>query len=450
MNNQLKILMRQCGTGNLKKIPGIVWLCTLAITPFCQASEKLADNIEYSTPPGITLVDMVPALKLGLEDPVWTRLGDAEGNTLFIFDQDTEVGKSRCTNACAQDFPPVLALPDAKATGDWTLVQREEGTQWAYQGKLLYRFVGETRLHKVIDAIAVAEGQAGEKSDGEKPASILPDGWQVARYQPARDLATPLNIELRNIPALGSVGLVDSQGMTLYSLGTDIDESQQVCDYRCEHLWQPLLAAGMSSAVGQFTLVERHDGQQQWAWHNAPLYRYQGDQIPGDINGRETTDNIQGQVAILIRHFTPDEVKIGHDVKFGRVLATSQGLPLYMRKPFESGTTQDTIYRRGKKIGTGACDAKCQKSWIPFRAPDDAVARGYWELMVRDDGSRQWAYKGHALYTYMNDQPDNVATAHFTMDYTVGDGGYYKASDAAAMTNLHYTPTGFFWSIAMP
>lgn len=448
-------MSKKLKTEDSKSLPYTIWLCAAVFIQTSSAAEIGFDNIELSTPPGITLVDVVPKLKLGSEGLVWTRLGDAQGNTLFIFEQDTENGVSSCTDDCAQNFPPVLALPDAKATGDWTLVKRAEGLQWAYQGKPLYRYAKETRLHEVIDAIEASENQQGQQKDSKASAPLLPGGSQVARYLPDQNLQTPLNIRLRNIPVLGGAGLVDAQGMTLYSLGENITESQRICDQNCERQWTPILAAGMSNPVGEFTLVDRDDGQRQWAWKNAPLYRFQGDRIPGDINGSRVNSDgqsaeVNGHVAVLIRHFTPANIELGHDVKFGRFLATAQGLPLYMRKPFEVRTTEETIYRRGKMIGTGACDIQCQKNWKPFGVPKDAVAQGYWEIMVRDDGFRQWAYKGFALYTYVSDQPNGVVTAHFTMDYAVGDSGYYKASEAAGMTDLHFTPTGFFWGIAKP
>jgi predicted lipoprotein with Yx(FWY)xxD motif len=65
-------------------------------------------------------------------------LTDANGMTLYSFDKDTE-GVSTCYEQCAINWPPALAEEGATAEGDFTLVERTDGTmQWAYKGMPLY------------------------------------------------------------------------------------------------------------------------------------------------------------------------------------------------------------------------------------------------------------------------------------------------------------------------
>jgi predicted lipoprotein with Yx(FWY)xxD motif len=65
-------------------------------------------------------------------------LTNTAGMTLYTFDKD-EGGKSACNGPCAANWPPLLASGDAKASGDWTIVTRDDGSrQWAYKGKPLY------------------------------------------------------------------------------------------------------------------------------------------------------------------------------------------------------------------------------------------------------------------------------------------------------------------------
>ena len=67
-------------------------------------------------------------------------LVDAKGLTLYTFDRDA-TGKSNCNGQCATNWPPLMAGADAKASGDWTIVTRDDGgKQWAYKGKPLYYF----------------------------------------------------------------------------------------------------------------------------------------------------------------------------------------------------------------------------------------------------------------------------------------------------------------------
>jgi predicted lipoprotein with Yx(FWY)xxD motif len=72
-------------------------------------------------------------------------LVDDKGLTLYIFDRDA-AGKSNCNGQCATNWPPLQAATDAKASGDWTVVTREDGgKQWAYKGKPLYRWSKDTK-----------------------------------------------------------------------------------------------------------------------------------------------------------------------------------------------------------------------------------------------------------------------------------------------------------------
>jgi predicted lipoprotein with Yx(FWY)xxD motif len=71
-------------------------------------------------------------------------LVDAKGMTLYIFDRDT-TGKSNCTGQCATLWEPLAAAADAKASGDWTVIARDGGKQWAYKGKPLYTWSKDTK-----------------------------------------------------------------------------------------------------------------------------------------------------------------------------------------------------------------------------------------------------------------------------------------------------------------
>ncbi len=65
-------------------------------------------------------------------------LADQKGMTLYASDRDGP-GKSNCTGQCATNWPPFLAPAGATASGDWSVVKRDDGTtQWAYKGRPLY------------------------------------------------------------------------------------------------------------------------------------------------------------------------------------------------------------------------------------------------------------------------------------------------------------------------
>ncbi|WP_201861642.1 COG4315 family predicted lipoprotein [Microvirga soli] len=76
-------------------------------------------------------------------------LVDAKGMTLYTFDRDA-AGKSACNGQCAQNWPPLMAAASASASGDWSVVTRDDGSkQWAYKGKPLYLWVKDTKPGEV-------------------------------------------------------------------------------------------------------------------------------------------------------------------------------------------------------------------------------------------------------------------------------------------------------------
>lgn len=74
-------------------------------------------------------------------------LTDSKGMTLYVWDNDlTAPGKSLCVGVCVLSWPPFLAADDAKPTGDYTLVVRDDGKkQWAYKGRPLYLWVNDNK-----------------------------------------------------------------------------------------------------------------------------------------------------------------------------------------------------------------------------------------------------------------------------------------------------------------
>ncbi len=68
---------------------------------------------------------------------------DAKGMTLYTFDKD-ETDKTNCYDQCAVNWPPFMAAADAMAEGEWTIVERTDGSkQWSYEGKPLYLYIDD-------------------------------------------------------------------------------------------------------------------------------------------------------------------------------------------------------------------------------------------------------------------------------------------------------------------
>lgn len=67
-----------------------------------------------------------------------SMLTGANGMTLYVFDKDS-ANKSACNADCAIKWPPVIAAANDKPSGDYSILNRDDGArQWAFKGKPLY------------------------------------------------------------------------------------------------------------------------------------------------------------------------------------------------------------------------------------------------------------------------------------------------------------------------
>jgi predicted lipoprotein with Yx(FWY)xxD motif len=57
------------------------------------------------------------------------------------------------------------------------------------------------------------------------------------------------------------------------------------------------------------------------------------------------------------------------------------------------------------------CEARCAVDWPPLQAKPGSKPTGDWYTVKRGDGSLQWAYKNHPLYTSAKDTAGQGATA---------------------------------------
>jgi predicted lipoprotein with Yx(FWY)xxD motif len=74
-------------------------------------------------------------------------LTGANGMTLYVFEKDAAgSGKSVCNGPCATNWPPLFANDGDAATGDYSIVVRDDGKkQWAFKGKPLYYWVKDQK-----------------------------------------------------------------------------------------------------------------------------------------------------------------------------------------------------------------------------------------------------------------------------------------------------------------
>jgi predicted lipoprotein with Yx(FWY)xxD motif len=73
-----------------------------------------------------------------------------------------------------------------------------------------------------------------------------------------------------------------------------------------------------------------------------------------------------------------------------------------------SGMTLYTFTR--DMTGYSNCNAQCAVDWPPFLAAATDKSAGDWSIIIRDDGKKQWGYKGAALYHWSKDSKPGETT----------------------------------------
>jgi predicted lipoprotein with Yx(FWY)xxD motif len=218
-----------------------------------------------------------PALVAGLTSHktiYGDAIADARGMTLYVSDSDSR-GKSSCDSACAETWQPAAAPRIAKPSGDWSVITRDDGTrQWAYHGKPLYSF-----------------------ADDHAPGDVSGDGvdgrWHAAM---AARAFIPAEVTIRTTDYGPTFATADGRILYMFvkffynaaSNGTvrhQASPAPSACVDDCARTWLPLVAPVDAKADGDWSLVARDDGKQQWAWKSHPLYTYTGDTKPGDALG---------------------------------------------------------------------------------------------------------------------------------------------------------------------
>ncbi len=429
----------------------------LAAAPYAHAAESLAAD---AMPIGITLQYLGAPQGYGMQRiSLFPRseitYSSEKGLTLYTYDKDAP-NKSTCTGECAQSWLPLTPLAGAKPVPQWTIFKREDGTkQWAHNGNPLYTYVKDKEGGEILGLGDDPELDHKGGNAGKALTAKLPDGWHVERFlvggKPTMEFMAPRGFGLREVTDANGVVVVASDGRVLYTYDGDVNKDGRSCGTASAVCagFNPVEAPVLAMPIGDWSLIDRHDGIRQWQYKGKPLYTFEGDRISGDVHG-EGVDK-RWRLAVAYSYYLPPGVTYREDPGRGRHLATSKGMTLYRRdhKAFNNASSQfahEIPYRPrvGRLIREVACDARCREEWKPFLAPADAQPRAYWGVHVLPDGSKQWTYKDYALYTFVGDKAPGDMTGDSTYDERLSD-------DPAVNNDLGFPAlykAGFFWIFA--
>jgi predicted lipoprotein with Yx(FWY)xxD motif len=93
--------------------------------------------------------------------------------------------------------------------------------------------------------------------------------------------------------------------------------------------------------------------------------------------------------AAIPQAYAADPPNVGDTAK-GKTLVDAKGMTLYT---FDKDSA-----------GKSACNGPCAANWPPLQADAAVPAPAGYSVVTRDDGTKQWAYKGKPLYTWIKDK----------------------------------------------
>jgi predicted lipoprotein with Yx(FWY)xxD motif len=105
-------------------------------------------------------------------------------------------------------------------------------------------------------------------------------------------------------------------------------------------------------------------------------------------------------VAVVGADSLPAPLKHAKVAQLGEVLVGPTGMTLY-------------TFANDKEPGKSVCNGPCAENWPPFKPEATAPApKAPLSVITRDDGSKQYAFKGKPLYYWKNDKKAGDATGH--------------------------------------
>lgn len=326
---------------------------------------------------------------------------------------------------CTQHWPPVLAAADAKPAGNWSLLERPDGTkQWAYNRQALYT--------------SHLDHRPGQTNGGT--TRVLWDfrASGATRHPVGPAPAVPAQFKAASM-ALGRM-LVTHTGFAVYAYDKDTPTKSN-CSAECLKEWSPMMAPDAAVARGEWTMIARPNGR-QWVFRGMPLYTHIADANVQSYTGSD----LPGWSNVFLQYSPrpPAGFQVA-DTWGGQVLADKNGHTLYFYSCGED--TVDSLFCSSPDspqeyrwaVCGGGDPARCLETFPYVIADENATSDNLiWGVITINPmtgrfatpdsaGSlRVWAYRGNPVYTFAGDKnPGDLGADSWGQDHGVRNG--YKA-----------------------
>lgn len=170
----------------------------------------------------------------------------------------------------------------------------------------------------------------------------------------------------------------------------------------CGAQWHAVRVNPGAQPVGEWSVVKRPDGVEQWAYRGDPLYTSYKDRLEGDVNGAFGAPLFQDSDALsfaLVQPpvIAPPGIRIMSRRGLGLVATDDYGVLLYTKE-------RDNASRAGPRPNNGSKpDAREAASWQPVLAGALSRDTGIWSIATNQEGLKIWRMRGKPLYRYTDD-----------------------------------------------
>ena len=245
---------------------------------------------------------------------------------------------------------------------------------------------------------------AGTAFAADAPTATTPKGLTLINVERELEFSQPESLWIR--PG-------DADGRTLFFSDADAPGVSN-CTAACAKEWIPVAVPAGAKPTGDWSIIKRADGVQQWAYNSRPVYTWVKEERPGDVATGVAVDAVfNSKLAQKVIAFSDLRPPKGWNVvRFEPSIKTKapDGIDARVNVYAEGVTLTDfdglTLYAfdgDAKKDGQVCSSSSCTTPWMPVSAPSLAANVGDFSIALRADGSRQWAFKKKPLYRFKAD-----------------------------------------------